>query len=70
MCPAAALWAGLASVVHGADSQAAARAGFPDRAIHGLFDRPRDTWPMSVRRRAHDLSEIPLRAWTDTQRAE
>lgn len=69
-CMAAMMWAGLAAVVYGAGSDAAARAGFDDQEIYGLFERPRDTWRMSVRQREHPLAEEPLRTWTRRHPAE
>lgn len=63
MCMAAAAWAGLTAVVYGAGSDAAARAGFDDEKIYDLFDRPRDTWTMSVRRQEHHLAQSPMDAW-------
>lgn len=70
MCMAAAAWAGLAAVVYGAGSDAAARAGFDDQEIYGLFDRPRDTWTMSVSQQGHRLAQSPMDAWNRSRRGE
>lgn len=69
MCLAAALWAELAAVVYGAGSEAAARAGFADQEMHARFDRPRDTWPISIRQQEHDLADDPLAAWARRHQA-
>lgn len=63
MCLAAMRWAGLTEIVYAADREAAARAGFQDQELHDLFQRPRDTWPMTVRQQTHDLAEDPLSEW-------
>lgn len=62
-CLAAMRWAGLTEIVYGADSDTAARAGFQDKELHDLFQRPRDTWPMTVRQQPHDRAEDPLNEW-------
>jgi guanine deaminase len=63
MCLAATMWAGLEAIVYGADSKAAARAGFDDQEIYSLFDRPRDTWSTPVRQQDDDRAQAPFRAW-------
>lgn len=70
MCLAAMKWAGLSEVVYGADSDSAARAGFDDKEIHDLFQRPRDTWPMAVRQQSHDRAEDPLSEWGRRHQAD
>ena len=64
------MWADMAAVVYGADSDAAARAGFRDQEMYALFERPRDTWPMPVRQRERHLAEEPLRTWARSHPAE
>lgn len=70
MCMAATLWVDLKSVVYGADSGAAARAGFEDQEIAKVLSRPRDTWQMTVIQQGHHLAEGPLRAWAQSQPEE
>lgn len=63
LCLSAALWARVDAVVYAADRDDAARGGFDDRAFYELFDRPRDTWEMSVRQVASPGAAAPFDAW-------
>lgn len=64
MCLAACLWARLDRVVFAADRHAAHRAGFDDRAFHGLFRIDLDaSWPVRVVHRPHPRSDEPFEAW-------
>lgn len=67
MCLAAAMWAGLAAVIYGADTGAAAEAGFEDEKLYELFAQPRDTWPMPIRQQVRASAEDPLREWSRRQ---
>jgi guanine deaminase len=63
LCLSAALWARVDAVVYAADRDDAARAGFDDRAFHHLFEQPRQTWPMPVRRQEVAQAQAPFEAW-------
>ncbi|GGK77908.1 nucleoside deaminase [Ornithinimicrobium pekingense] len=64
MCLAACLWARLDRVVFAADRHAAHRAGFDDRAFHGLFRIDLGaSWPVRVVHHPHARSEEPFDAW-------
>jgi guanine deaminase len=71
MCLAAMRWAELGEVVYGADSRAAARAGFEDRELYELFRLPRESWPMRIRQQklAHG-AEGPLNEWKRREQQE
>ena len=70
MCLAAMRWAGLTEIVYGADNDTAARAGFEDKELYDLFQRPRDTWPMTIRQQPHDQAEDPLNEWGRSHQAD
>ena len=63
LCLSAALWARVDAVVYAADRDDAARGGFDDRAFYELFDRPRDTWDLSVRQVPSAGAAAPFDAW-------
>lgn len=63
LCLSAALWARVDAVVYAADRDDAARGGFDDRAFYELFDRPRDTWDLSVRQVRSTDAAAPFDAW-------
>ena len=63
LCLSAALWARVDAVVYAADRDDAARGGFDDRAFYELFDRPRNTWEMSVRQVPSPGAAGPFDAW-------
>ncbi len=63
LCLSAALWARVDAVVYAADRDDAARGGFDDRAFYELFDRPRDTWDLSVRLVPSPAAAAPFDAW-------
>ncbi|GAA3862109.1 nucleoside deaminase [Saccharothrix violaceirubra] len=63
LCLSAALWARVDEVLYAADRNDAAEAGFDDRAFHTLFTRPRETWPLSVRRHPTTDDKAPFQAW-------
>ena len=62
LCLSAALWARVDAVVYAADRDDAARGGFDDRAFYELFDRPRDTWDLSVRQVSSPDASAPFDA--------
>jgi len=63
LCLSAALWARVDAVVYAAGRDDAARGGFDDRAFYELFDRPRDTWELSVRQVRGPDDAAPFDAW-------
>ena len=65
MCLSSALWARVDKVVYAADRDDAAKAGFDDRAFYELFDRPRETWTVPVRRLSAKDGFAPFAAWLD-----
>lgn len=67
MCLAAAMWAELAEIVYGADSDAAARVGFADREQYELFTKHRQDWPLSMRQQMQDSAEDTLEEWARRQ---
>jgi guanine deaminase len=64
MCLAAAMWARLDRVVHAADREDAARAGFDDEVFHDLVggEDPGE-WPMSVQQLPLPAATAPFEAW-------
>lgn len=71
MCLAATRWADLAEIVYGADTAAAAQAGFEDQELYDLFTRPRRDWPLSMRRlRMPHGAEGPLNEWRRRHRTD
>jgi guanine deaminase len=63
MCLAAALWARLDRIVHAADRDDAAAAGFDDARFHDLASQPRDRWPTPVLVRPTADRLAPFDAW-------
>ncbi|GAA4548218.1 nucleoside deaminase [Amycolatopsis samaneae] len=71
MCLSSALWARVDHVVYAGDRDDAAKAGFDDRAFYELFDKPRDSWDVPVRRLSTVDGFEPFAAWLDhTTRVE
>lgn len=63
LCLTAALWARVDRVVHAANRDDAARAGFDDRAFYDLLAQDRATWPMPVVEHRVPGSLAPMEAW-------
>ncbi|MFD7654724.1 nucleoside deaminase [Actinosynnema sp. NPDC059797] len=63
LCLSAALWARVDRVVYAADRHDAAAAGFDDLEFHELFERPRDSWDLPVRRVPTGADDAPFKAW-------
>ncbi|HQY34734.1 MAG TPA: nucleoside deaminase [Actinotalea sp.] len=63
LCLTAALWSRVDRVVHAANRDDAARAGFDDRAFYDLLAQDRATWPMPVVERRVPGSRAPMDAW-------
>ncbi len=63
MCMATAMWAHLDSVAYAADRDDAARAGFNDRDFYELFDKPRESWAMTVAQLSQVDGTTPFDRW-------
>ena len=63
MCLATALWARLDGVHYAADRDDAARAGFNDRDFYELFDKPRESWTMTVAQLSQVDGQTPFDRW-------
>ena len=63
MCMATAMWAHLDRVLFAADRDDAARAGFNDRDFYELFDKPRESWTMTVAQLSQVDGQIPFDRW-------
>ena len=63
MCMATAMWAHLDRVLYAADRDDAARAGFNDRAFYELFDKPRESWAMTVAQSTEVNGLTPFNRW-------
>jgi tRNA(Arg) A34 adenosine deaminase TadA len=63
MCMATAMWAHLDGVLFAADRDDAAHAGFNDRHFYELFDKPRESWPMTVDRLSEVDGLTPFTRW-------
>jgi guanine deaminase len=63
MCMATAMWARLDRVMFAADRDDAARAGFNDRDFYELFDKPRESWSMTVAQLSQVDGMIPFDRW-------
>ena len=69
LCLAASMWARVDTVIYAADRHDAAAAGFDDRTFYEMFDRPRDTWDVTVRQQTMADAQRPFAAWlADTHR--
>lgn len=63
MCLATSLWAHLDGVHYAADRDDAARAGFNDRDFYELFDKPRESWSMTVAPLSQVDGTTPFDRW-------
>lgn len=63
MCMATSLWAHLDGVLFAADRDDAARAGFNDRDFYELFDKPRESWSMTVAQLSQVDGSTPFDRW-------
>jgi guanine deaminase len=63
MCMATSLWARLDSVHYAADRDDAARAGFSDRDFYETFDKPRESWTMTVAQLSQVDGTTPFDRW-------
>jgi tRNA(Arg) A34 adenosine deaminase TadA len=63
MCMATSLWAHLDRVLYAADRDDAARAGFNDRDFYELFDKPRESWAMTVAHSSEADGQTPFTRW-------
>jgi tRNA(Arg) A34 adenosine deaminase TadA len=63
MCMATAMWAHLDRVLFAADRDDAARAGFNDRDFYELFDKPRESWSMTVAQLSQVDGTTPFDRW-------
>jgi tRNA(Arg) A34 adenosine deaminase TadA len=63
LCLSAALWARIDRVVHAADRDDAAAAGFDDRTFYDLFEQPRSSWSLPVARLSTAERRLPFSAW-------
>jgi tRNA(Arg) A34 adenosine deaminase TadA len=65
MCMATSLWAHLDRVLYAADRDDAARAGFNDRDFYELFDKPSESWTMTVAHSPEVDGLTPFTRWLD-----
>lgn len=65
LCLSAVCWSGLDRVVYAADRDDAAGAGFDDRDLYAMFDRPRDTWPVRLEVQRGLDAAAPFDAWRE-----
>jgi tRNA(Arg) A34 adenosine deaminase TadA len=63
MCMATALWARLDRVLFAADRDDAAHAGFNDRDFYETFDKPRESWSMTVAQLSQVDGMTPFNRW-------
>ncbi len=63
MCLAAAMWSRLDRVCYAADRDDAARAGFSDRDFYETFDKPRESWTMTVAQLSQVDGWTPFDRW-------
>jgi tRNA(Arg) A34 adenosine deaminase TadA len=63
MCMATSMWARLDAVHYAADRDDAAHAGFNDRDFYELFDKPRESWAMTVSQLSQVDGLIPFDRW-------
>ncbi|HJP74729.1 MAG TPA: nucleoside deaminase [Pseudonocardiaceae bacterium] len=63
MCMATAMWARLDAVHFAADRDDAARAGFSDRDFYETFDKPRESWAMTVSQLSQVDGKTPFDRW-------
>ena len=63
MCLATSLWAHLDGVLFAADRDDAARAGCSDRDFYELFDKPRESWSMTVAQLSQVDGSTPFDRW-------
>ncbi|ONI84165.1 tRNA-specific adenosine deaminase [Actinosynnema sp. ALI-1.44] len=65
MCLSSSLWARVDRIIYAADRHDAAKAGFDDLAFYELFERPRDSWQLPVRKVSEVDGFKPFTAWLD-----